>query len=407
MNFDFYIFEKENLIGIFDDYTSIIWNSALNDYAEISIKAPLNDKNLNLLKENHFIVNLNPCKICSFSKPSSDSSETRTLRNMYQGAIIVSVEKNYTEYTITAKALTLEYLLTYRICSFYNPEDRWTAETYVAAINYLFNAAFRISPVGRENVYIDDFVDLTPNMSVSQGQNLKEQVLVAFKSTYEIYNEVFEQDQGTENITSYGVFFNVGWELYSGTEGSIEVNARQSFDRSANDDDEFNSPVIFSTMFENLYKFIESSDSQEFSNVAFVAGEGEGADRILVWAPSENIGLENFERRELFVDGSSLKSGDYASTTKYKEALKALGISKLIAPVKNYSFEVPADSKFLFREHFYLGDYVKISLIEYGIELSAQVAGAIETYDKDGYTCEITFGNLKQTLSQRLNKKFG
>lgn len=399
MRFDFFVYNQIDLVGILDNYQSIIWNSALNDYAEVKIVAPITANNRKLLVEHNIIVNQNPVIVRTYEQDSTGAAaETWKKRNV--ACIIVNTNVDTKEGSITAKALTLEYALTYRINSFWaaNPMKRTSAARQAFQNSFLRQ--------GDTPSYFNKWFLFNDNWTDKGNTTLE--ASMKCETPYEAYQRFIPTEQDIDSeLLSYGVFYE---QRVGDGVNHMLVDLRYSFDRSeipANDSP-INGAVVFSDTFENLYRFAVETNIEEFSNVAFVVVEKEDqpfARAVKLWAPQKNIGLMDFDRRELYVDGSSIKRDDYNSDEDYWAALRSYGGSKLVAPVKNYSFEVPVDSKFIYGQDFYLGDYVRIKLTDYAVDLAAQVAGASETFDTSGYRCEITFGSLSETLSKRLKKR--
>lgn len=400
MRFDFFVYNQIDLVGIFDDYESIVWNTALNDYAQVEIVAPITANNRKLLVEHNIVVNQNPVTVRTYEQDSTGAA-VEVWKKRHNAALIVNVTTDLDAGTITAKANTLEYALTYRICSGFwsaNPIKRTNAARQAFIYSFL--------RYGDTPSYFNNWFRFNDEWTSKGNETLS--VSVTCENPYETYQNIFPAEQDVDgDLLSYGVFYE---QRVGDGVNHMLVDLRRSFDRSEIPEagSPINGAVVFSDTFENLYKFAVETNLEEFSNVAFVVvqeKEQQWAQATKLWAPQENIGLMDFDRRELYVDGSSIKREDYDSTEDYHAALRAYGVSKLVAPVKNYSFEVPADSKFIYGTDFYLGDYVRIKLTDYNVDLAAQVAGATETFDTSGYRCEITFGNLSETLSKRLKKR--
>ena len=94
MRFDFRII---NVTGdywesILEDYESIIWTVNHNDVGECEIKAPATEENLNLLKMNRLIMNMNKAKVTVPGYNVNNPHAAYTTQIVNEGCVITSVE---------------------------------------------------------------------------------------------------------------------------------------------------------------------------------------------------------------------------------------------------------------------------------------------------------------------------
>lgn len=126
-----------------------------------------------------------------------------------------------------------------------------------------------------------------------------------------------------------------------------------------------NTDLKFAQKFGNIGKEDYTTSDAEFYNVAYVAGAGEDASRIHVWAG--NTELSGMERRELYVDARDLQQEENESENSYKQRLVASGEQRLLEqPIfEDISFEVSEDVQ--------LGDIINVYLDKIGLSLQARV----------------------------------
>lgn len=160
-------------------------------------------------------------------------------------------------------------------------------------------------------------------------------------------------------------------------------------DRSYNQAD--NSPILFSPDFDNLLATEYQKSAENFANVALVAGEGEGKDRIM--AAVGNASGTN--RIEIYVDARQLSSnteGQALTPEEYRQVLEENGKDALAENKITESFEaeVAPGVAYEFKKDYFVGDIVSV-INEYGIRLDARIVKAVEAWDENGYNLVLTF----------------
>lgn len=170
------------------------------------------------------------------------------------------------------------------------------------------------------------------------------------------------------------------FELYQGT------------DRSYNQSE--NPFVVFSSNFENLLASTYSNDKATEKNVAQVAGEGQGNERMKV-----SVGTATgVGRRETFVNAqqSSTNGGELDSAT-YQGVLMESGTQQLAEMIATEEIdgEIIPNYNFTLGEDFFLGDIVEV-VNDYGQQMAPRVTEVIENWATDGYTCIPTFAYVDE-----------
>lgn len=392
MDFDFKIYNfQTGLVGILENYVSVIWSTVANDIGECQIIAPLNENNLKLLVEDNVVMNPNPITVLS------NDGQMLKNRKVYEAAIILAVEIDEAEKTITVKANTLEHLLTYFVLgeNAYNDNE----------VNRVTVIAETFSRTGTQPL---DGILTCVTPEVYPLENSPQTVDMRFQNMYTPIADCYAQEVPEGDVVfSYGVFLNPTLRPYT-PRVVAETVVFESADRSVFHNPQ-DVPVIFSDEFETLHKFRSESDNSEFVSQLVIYDSMDYNDYTVVYYPDYSDALpgeiDPLTLRQVPVEISNVKREDYSSQTAYENALIAKAVTKTVSKVKNYSFEVPADSRYQYKRDFYKGDRVLLRIKKYNLDLSAEVAAATETFDSTGYNCEITFGNLKDTLAQRLNKR--
>lgn len=183
-------------------------------------------------------------------------------------------------------------------------------------------------------------------------------------------------------IVPYG---SMAFKLYVGTDRSRSQST--------------NPWVVFSEDFNNLAGSDYTFDVSNYKNAAYIAGEGEGVDRMMVQI-DEGSGLDRYE---LFVDAKSLsKKGEGGDLTdaQYDHMLLDYGKEQLTGHIEISTFSgtilTNADT-YKYGTDYSLGDIVTIQN-PLGISYDARVIEVIESDDaQNGHVYIPKFENIRLT----------
>lgn len=154
----------------------------------------------------------------------------------------------------------------------------------------------------------------------------------------------------------------------------------------------------FSDDYDNINSATYVINDQLEKTVAYVAGEGEGASRVVVVVgDTEGTG---YDRRELYVDAKDISSDDL-TTAQYKAALAQRGIEKLNENVLSTSLECVAIpyGNFNYKVNYDLGDIVTTRKSNWGIGQDLRITEIQEVYEHGAMQVVPTLGNpLPTTL---------
>lgn len=183
-----------------------------------------------------------------------------------------------------------------------------------------------------------------------------------------------------------------------------------------------NSWAIFSNEFRNVQSVDYTCNSQDYANVAYVAGEGEGDERMVVEVDIRTDPEE--ERREIYVDARDLQNQkknenplegttlnldpEYTYTDEeYAELLRQRGLEKLAehSLIENMSGNLLSTENLVYLKDFDLGDYCTFKNEDIGIAMDARITEIIETYEESVMNLSVTFGQDTVTSIRRLIKQ--
>lgn len=212
--------------------------------------------------------------------------------------------------------------------------------------------------------------------------------------------------EGTLNTQTTGD--NLSEKLYE-IGNTQEISHRIRFDYLTNDlifevwkgkdrrdSQDVNSWAVFSNSFRNIKNVVYNRNSANYKNFAYVAGEGEGAERVFVEVDVRVDRLE--KRRELFVDARDLRSedgsGNKLTSEQYHQLLIQRGKEKLAEyrKVETVNSGIDPNANLVYKKDFDLGDYCTYVNTEINIATDQRITEAMETYEGSSTCLDIIFG---------------
>lgn len=151
------------------------------------------------------------------------------------------------------------------------------------------------------------------------------------------------------------------------------------------------STVVFSTDWGDVLSAAWDDDSEDYRNVAVIAGEGEGAARLVT---TQAMGPGSLH--ELYVDAKDLQR-DELSEADYVALLKGRGLEKLAEAPHTRSLEAEvSEDRFVYGRDYRLGDTV--SYRAFGMQGSDIISEVTETFEQGGRTLELGLGKTAPTI---------
>lgn len=377
-----YLLDKNlKKIHIIDNYSNLIWTPRYNELGDCELTIQASENNYKKIKESKYITREDDELSCEIKKIEIKTDEENGDQLIIKGTDVKCIlNQRIVEKQTNFNGLVEEYIRT------------------------LINDAF-INPSNKDRK-VDNFI-----LADEKGytETIQQQV------TYD-----YVGDKIQELCKKYGWGYKV-------------IIKNEKFIFSVYKGEDRSKYIIFSQDFDNISTTDYSKDDSNIKNVAVIAGEGEGAERVKTTI-GEGTGID---RHELYVDARDVSSSiDYdellssypngtektidnviyyqvngtniAILTKddegkvsevqlcnnvYIESLKNTGYEKMAdyKSVTSFAGEVIVGVNYTYKKDYELGDIVNI-LNEYGISINARITEIIENKDKDGnYTMEPTF----------------
>lgn len=340
-----------NLLGVIDEYVSVIWRPSYSDVGDFEIYLSATDKAIGLLWENNYVVR------------SSDITVDSDGNTLYKNVMIiknlhlVTDVENGDYLTVTGKEL--KFLLHQRIVW---TQTRLTGKVESAIRQLVTENA--ISPTNPNRVI--------PNLVLGKEAGLTAMI-----------NKQITGEHLDQAIVDICNSYSYGWDIYIFND-QLVLRVYEGVNRSYY---QHEYPyVVFSNAYENLNNTEYQLITENYFNTTLIGGEGEGLDRIYTAIGDELIGLNRYETFTDAKDVSQNKgTDDEISLDIYKQLLAERGCDKLATSsyTEGFSGEVLSNVTFKYNEDFFLGDLLTI-INKYGISRNVRVMSAIESDDETG-----------------------
>lgn len=364
---DIYIFNEElDFVGIIDSFISFRWVRRYHKAGEFELHLSLTYKALKMLKKDYIIW-------------KKDDLETgvisyRGLKQDAQGKEILVIKGSF-------------------LTSYLGKRIIWGIEN----LNTTAELAMR-NLVDKNCINPVDENRKIPLLSLSKLEDFP-QVLNKQISYSNLLDEL-------ENISlSSGLGFRILTDMYY---KKLTFNIYEGRNLTANQ--KFNPPAIFANEFENVFEQEYMESTNNFKNVALIAGEGEGVNRQLVTVGEVN----GLNRYELFVDARDLQSkvnkdGEEVTipVDEYTELLISRGKLKLLEYEKIETFESKINvlGNLRYKSDFDLGDIVTVTNRRWEVTKDTRITEIEEVYEANKTSVNVTFGNSIPTLVDRIKQE--
>lgn len=338
---DIYILNRDlNVIGIVDDYKSLIWTPRYFEPGDFEIYTNASEKTLALLQLDNYVM-----------RPDSDMigiiETVRIESNPDSGDYIIATGRD------------LGSILDRRIV--------WSLTNIEGTVEN-----------GVRRLLTENFI--SPELSYRKMQNF---VLGASQGFTETMSAQYGGDNILEIVVNLCKQNGYGFRVILNDEKNFEFQMYRGTDRSYNQTS--NPFIVFSPEFENIVSSNYIHDKSTLKNACSVWGEGEGFSLKTLAVGS----ISGLDRREMFVEAmditSELEDGSILETPEYYELLRQRGREELANNPATVSFEGEVESvrQFVFGRDYFLGDIVTVKN-SYGVTEHPRVISVIQSHDENG-----------------------
>lgn len=350
-----YVLNKSfEMIYVIDSFVSVIWTTRYYTYGDFELYVSAEKKLLDVLKEGYYLVR------------EQDISDTEYHNVMIvQNREIVTNAESGDNLIITG--FCLKSILRRRVIT-----NQTVLSGYVSACIQRLITENIIDPSDSGRA-ISNFklgnVDVINNHTMKMqitGDNLADAIAEICQNYGYGYDIVLKNNQFVFNI-------------YEGKDRTYAQNT--------------NPYIVFSEQFDNLLSSDYTQSKTDYANVAIVAGEGEGIERI-----KKTVGTETgLNRYEIWVDARNASSNQGEITdAEYLEMLEQDGTEALSEKgvTTEFSGEVDNTINYILNRDYFLGDLVQIEN-DYGISASTRIIEVIESEDETGQNIIPTFSEME------------
>lgn len=360
---EIFVFNKElDQIGIITDFSSLIINDKYSNAGDFTLKVPICDESIELLKKNHTLL---------------INNDTRPLliRNM-------EFKDTGKESNITAKGFMYSNISSKRVVF----ENYRRLATYEKLIEDLWNRHL-IKPADSKRK-ISNIAIIPPGNLSSVNYYLES----SYKNLLEITSELCTLGElGFRTTFNPMISKMINLEIYKGKDRTVNQSKL--------------SPVIFSKEYDLLLSQTYTLGDTNNKNMTFVAGEGEGAARQIV---KINDQITGFDRDELFVDAKDLQQEEL-SNADYLKLLNDRGEKKVseYSITNSFDAEVTNNNNLRYGRDWFLGDLVTVQSKLFNVVIHPRITEVQESYDKNGLRITPVFGESLPTIYDKLKQKMG
>lgn len=168
-----------------------------------------------------------------------------------------------------------------------------------------------------------------------------------------------------------------------------------------------NEAVVFSQSMSNINRTTYERNSSSYKTVAYVAGEGEDADRkwYEVYPGSEDDGSTGWNRNELWVDARDIQSeqdGETLTEQEYEQQIKNRANEKFAENDIEESYEctvIQNNRQYTYGVDYDLADWCTVEDEELGITVDGQITGVDVTMQQgepDILDIVVSYGKIKK-----------
>lgn len=344
--------KKFETVMIMDVYESLIWTDRYNSYGDFEIYTSVDSVAISNIQQGYYLW--------------SEESEHSMIIDGIQIKTDVELGNHI---IITGKSL--ESILQLRIVW----DQIILNGNLQGQIEKLFNENI-INPKD-EKRKISNFI-----FQYSEDPSIKNLTIQAQYTGDDLYSVI--KNICDDNKIGFKIFFNKSFQmvfqLYAGKDRSYKQ--------------ESNPYVVFSPNYENIINSNYLDSSENYRNIALVAGEGQGNSRKKVTVGDAN--LSGLERRELYVDARDLSSvtddGTAIPEKEYEEHLIQRGKDYLSENkiAKSFEGQVDTSKSYKYKEDFYMGDICQLEN-EFGMQSRVRVIEFIYSESDNGIETYPTF----------------
>lgn len=273
---------------------------------------------------------------------------------------------------------------------------------------YPYNYSGKLSAISRKMV--DDLCinPLNSKRKISLISLAQDSIYIPDGSSFRTQKTGDYLADAIEDVLSHE---NKGYKLYPIFENEngyvltdLEFRVYNPVDRTIGNEDD-NTPIVFSSDLNNIQNFFYEENSDDYKNVAYGAGQGQGDQRFLVEIGETQT--QNIDRYELYIDARDLQQEEGQTQEQYLEVLRDRADEKLSDHKSFISVNgtiVEGTTKFKIGEDFNVGDFVSFKFDMLDLIADVQITKMTKSYSDNKEFVDLTFGFEKASVRKILRK---
>lgn len=363
---------SRRVVGIVDNFKSVIWNIEYFGIGDFEIYAPFTPENWQLLRAGYYVTRQNERNIGVIEHVNTEYSAQDGRMITATGRFCKSLLTRRIIYSLSGNSVT-------PVVSRGNVEAAARAlvqNNMIAAKDSARNVSF---------LELGALAGLSAVIVDADGDAAQKQT--SYSNLQEYTDEILHE---------YGAAAYVGIDRQT---LQLQYNVYAGADRSK-DNAAGNIPLVFSQDFDNMLTSNYDYDETEAKNFALIGGAGEGVGRYFETITPAATGLD---RREVFIDASD-QSRSYTDESENEQQYSNAEYSQMLttkarqemteyAAVETMAGEIDiTNSGYLLGVDFYAGDIVTVQDNEINKYINARIVTVTEVQDDSGYMIEIEFG---------------
>lgn len=177
-----------------------------------------------------------------------------------------------------------------------------------------------------------------------------------------------------------------------------------------------NEAVVFSQSLSNIKTTDYYTNAQDYRNVVYIAGEGEGSDRK--WFQkninqADSKGMQGWNRSEMWIDARDIQSEDEEGNVIPDEEYQKLIDDRINerseegALRDEYNATIVQENElYTYEKDYDVGDFVTVVDNELGVEIDAQIVKAVISEEKGQKIVDIvlSYGNVEYDLTKQVKQ---
>lgn len=199
-----------------------------------------------------------------------------------------------------------------------------------------------------------------------------------------------------DTIKIISEMYEYGWQIKADIDNGELIYDVYKGRNLTIDNEEGNSPVVFSRKHENIFSMEYIQDVNDERTFAYTLSDGNGTGHKIY----ESERVSGFDRKEITLQVASQEDGEYIDVPERTNVLL-----KEHAKIKTVDAEIRDCNTFKFEIDYDLGDEVTVHNQTWNMTENMRIISIAETYDNNGRTINARFGSKILSIIDKLKRE--